>query len=94
MPPARDAQNSASVPARDDRPRYVRGSGSFTRSARCREIGSYGLTEKRRQVPGTPLSSYSPRSPKLDLRPGDQVGQVLETSTSPAEAFAATWAPI
>ncbi len=43
-------------------------------ATRGREIGSYAVTEKRRQVPDTPLSSCSPRSSNSMSGTCDQVG--------------------
>jgi hypothetical protein len=52
------------------------------------------VTAKRRQVPGTPLSSCSPRSAKSRPDPTTRGGTVPDTSTSPPLARAATRAPM
>ena len=51
-------------------------------------------TAYTRQVPGTPLSSCSPRSTKSKPEPATRSFTVCETSTSPESASAATRAPV
>src|SRR5262249_15859656 len=53
-----------------------------------------GLTAKRRQVPGTPLSSCSPRSSKLMPDPATRSVRVRDTSTSFGPATADTRWPM
>ena len=68
--------------------------GGLSPPRRCPICAAHAATANNRRGPGTPLSSYSPRSSNTSPDPATRSTTVFETSTSPAPASAPTRAPM